>query len=227
MLLNICGCNAPVSSNQKIKMPNDASYYIGSEYSIETITEHFKELGFTNIRTVPCEPNDDNYRVLIRELIIQTGMFSDDPWQAGDAFSPDTEITIFYNEFPMLTIDNCPDLITVLTSKDLDYLSFCEKYDGRYVEFDAYVIGHLTYDGGTSHVIDVTGGDYDNKTEIDAYNPSTYAGLIIRIGDRTWGNHIDESVEVGDAVKVSGKIDASWAEYFKCLYIETITLKKR
>ena len=211
----------------RITMPYSTSDYIGSDWTIETITKHFEELGFTNIRAVPCEPDDDNYEINIREIVISKGLFNTDPWEAGEEFNADAEISIYYNEFPILTIDNCDDLVTVLTSKNMDYMTFCEKYDGRYVEFDAYVIEHLTYDGGTSHIIDVTGGDYDGETEIDAYKPETYAGLNIRIGDRTWDNSINENVQVGDNVTVSGRIDASWAEYFKCLYIETMHLNKR
>lgn len=211
----------------RITIPYSTSDYIGSDWTIETITKHFEELGFTNIRAVPCEPDDDNYEINIREIVISKGLFNTDPWEAGEEFNADAEISIYYNEFPILTIDNCDDLVTVLTSKNMDYMTFCEKYDGRYVEFDAYVIEHLTYDGGTSHIIDVTGGDYDGETEIDAYKPETYAGLNIRIGDRTWDNSINENVQVGDNVTVSGRIDASWAEYFKCLYIETMHLNKR
>ena len=211
----------------KIKMPKNTEDYIGSEWTIDTLTQHFKDLGFTNIRTVPCDPDDDRFDNNIFEMNIATGWFSTDPWKAGDEFKPDAEITIYYNESPKLTIDNCPDLVTVLTSKDMSYTSFCTKYDGRYVEFDAYVIGHLTYDGGTSHIIDVAGGDYDGKTKIDAFDPSTYNGLIIRIGDCTWGNSINESVEVGDHVTVRGRIDLSWAEYYKCMYVETMEMSRR
>ena len=211
----------------KIVMPHSTSYYIGSEWTIETITEHFEKLGFTNIRAIPCDPSDDNYKVNIREMVIETGWFSTAPWEAGDEFDVDAEISIYYNEFPLLTVDNCPDLVSVLTGKNMSYMTFCEKYDGQYVEFEAHVVGHLTYDGGTSHVIDVAGGDYDGQTEIDAFDSSTYAGLIIRIGDRTESNSINENVEVGDNVLVSGRIDASWAEYYKCMYVETMELNIR
>ncbi len=219
--------DASEKTSRRIIMPNSTSDYIGSEWTIDTIIEHFKELGFTNIKTVPCEPDDDNFDINIFEMVIETGWFSTDPWEAGDEFDSDAEITIYYNEFPLLTVENCPDLLTILTSKDMSYITFCNTYDGHYVRFDAYVVDHLTYDGGTSHIIDVTGGDYDGITELDAYDSSTFAGLIIRIGDRTWGNSIDESVEIGDHVSVSGKIDASWADYYDCMYVETMSLSKR
>lgn len=220
------GAVAETPSN-RIVMPNSTSDYIGSEWTIETITEHFKELGFENIRAVPCEPDDDNYEINIREMVIETGLFSTDPWEAGDEFSADAEITIYYNEFPLLTVENCPDLVTILTSKDMDYMSFANKYDGRYVEFEAYVTSHTTYDGGTSHIINVTGGDYDGIRELGHYDEEYYNGLVIRIGNRTMGNSIDESVEEGQNVTVSGKIDVSWCEYYKQLYVECQSLSKR
>jgi hypothetical protein len=213
--------------NGEIKMPNSTSDYIGSEWTIETLTEHLKGLGFTNIHAVPCDPDDDNFRINIREMVIETGRVSTDPWNAGDEFNSNAEISIYYNESPLLTVDNCPDLLNVLTSKDMSYIQFCSKYDGQYVEFDAYVTHHLTYDGGTSHIINVTGGDYDGTTALGTYDYSIYDGLIIRVGDRTWLNSVSKAVSEGDNVTVSGRIDASWAEYFKCLYVETMYMGKR
>lgn len=218
---------AAETPSNTIVMPNSTSDYIGSEWTIETITEHFKELGFENICTVPCEPDDNNYEINIREMVIETGLFSTDPWEAGDEFSADAEITIYYNEFPLLTTENCSDLVTILMSKDMDYMSFADKYDGRYVEFEAYVTSHTTYDGGTSHIINVTGGDYDGTSELGHYDEEYNNGLVIRIGDRTMGNSIDESVEEGQNVTVSGKIDASWCVYYKQLYVECQSLSKR
>lgn len=51
-------------------------------------------------------------------------------------------------------------------SRDIDYLKFAKAYDERYVEFNAYVNNHITYDGDTSYIIEVTGGDYDSIKKI-------------------------------------------------------------
>lgn len=208
--------------SNKIVMPNSTADYIGSEWTIEMITEHFSELGFTNIHAEPCEPNEDNYESHIFDMVIESGWFSSGPWEAGDEFDPDAAIYVYYNEFPLLTIENCPDLVTILTSKDMDYMTFCNKYDGRYVEFDAYVIGHIEIE----HIIMVSGGDYDGQTEVKYYSPSTYDGLEIYIGDR-WGSSIDQSVKVGDHVTVSGRVEARWAEHFECVYVNTKYLGRR
>ena len=88
-------------------------------------------------------------------------------------------------------------------------------------------MAHEHYDGGTSHIINVTGGDYDGTSELGHYDEEYNNGLVIRIGDRTMGNSIDESVEEGQNVTVSGKIDASWCVYYKQLYVECQSLSKR
>lgn len=207
-----------IKSSEKIVMPKSAEDYIGSEWTIETITEHFTELGFTNIRAHPLNPSEESYDKNIISVEIKTGWVSYDPWDTGDEFDADAEISIYYNEFPILTIDNCPDLVTILTSKDMGYMTFCKEYDGRYVRFEAYVNSHTTYDGGTSHIISVAGGDY---------SADGAAGLIIHIGDRSWGNQINYGVDEGDPIIVSGRIDASWAEYYKCVYVETMDLSRR
>ena len=212
---------------QKIVMPYSSSDYCGEEWTVEELTDHLEELGFTNINTYACAPDDDRYKSNIFEICIKTGWFSTGPWNAGEEYSQNAEISVYYNEFPLLTVENCPDLVTVLTSKDMSYMSFAKAYDGRYVEFDAYVTNHIVYDGGTSHIIDVTGGDYDGVRELEDYDDSTYDGLVIRIGDRAWRSPINNGVKAGDSVRVSGRIDASWCEYFKQLYVETILLERR
>ena len=213
--------------NGKIVMPYSAADYCGEEWTLEELIAHLTELGFTNIETTACDPSNDNYKSYVFEIYIETGLFSTDPWEAGEEYNADSEISIYYNEFPVMTIDNSPDLVKILTSKDISYMSFANSYDGRYVEFDAYVTEHLTYDGGTSHIIEVTGGDYDGIREIDPYNPECFDGLIIRIGDRSLFPSINESVQAGDNVRVVGTIDAEWSDFFNCLYVETMSLQRR
>ena len=190
----------------------------GKEGAIVLITSFLIVLCLT-----ACESNTDN-------TIDTSNNITDENSETVESEvveTPSDEITIYYNEFPLLNIENCSELVTILKSKDMDYMSFANKYDGRYVEFEAYVTSHTTYDGGTSHIINVTGGDYDGTSELGHYDEEYYNGLVIRIGDRTMGNSIDESVEEGQNVTVSGKIDASWCEYYKQLYVECQSLSKR
>ena len=172
---------------EKIVMSQGASDYIGADWTIDSLTEHFKGMGFTNISTIPCEPEDDDYEKNIFELYIETGWFSSDPWEAGDKFEPNAEIRIYYNESPLLTIENCDDLATVLTSQDMSYSTFAEKYDGQYVKFDGYVTYH-TNNAGIGHIIQVTGGDYDGLVELGhSDDDGYYDGLNIY-----WGSHNGE-----------------------------------
>lgn len=221
------GSEADEESSGEIMMPEDASSYVGSEWTVKALCDYFEGLGFTDISTVPCGPDDENYGMLIQELSINGGLFGSGQWKAGESFSRDATITIYYNECPVLTTDNCSDFADILSDKDADYMSFAEEYDGRYVEFEAYVLSHITYDGGTSHIIDVVSGDYDGIDDLGISEEESVDGSVVRIGDRSWDNDIDESVEEGQNVVVSGKIDASWSGYNKQLYIECLSLKKR
>lgn len=96
MLVNAIGCSQTKSTSE-IKMPNNAEYYIGSKWNVDSLTKHFEELGFTNIRTSPYEPDDDNYKNNIQEIYIQTSMFSTDPWKVGEKYPSDAEISIYCN----------------------------------------------------------------------------------------------------------------------------------
>jgi len=213
--------------DSKIKMPHASSYYIDAKWTVETLIDHLTSLGFNNVRTIACTPNDSNYKLNIFDIHIAVGWFKTEPWEAGETFNADAEISIFYNEFPLLTVENCPDLITMLTSKNLDYMTFANKYNGRYIEFDAFVYSHHTYNAGIDHIIDITGGDYDGSSGLGHFDGSGSTGVLIRVGDRIHGNQIDESVEEGQNITVSGKVDASWSKYYKQLYIECIFLLKR
>lgn len=213
--------------SEKIEMIKDSSDYVGAEWTIEELTSHLTDLGFTNIRSVSCKPDADNYQDNIFEVSIERNFLKTGSWEAGERFNVDAEISIYYNESPLLTSENCPLLVKVLTGKEISYWNFCNQYDGHYVEFDAYVTNHSTYDGGTSHIIEVTGGDYDGVSEIKPYVDECFDGLIIRIGDRKWGNEINKNVEPGDNVTVRGIVDASWAKYFKRLYVEAMYMDIR
>lgn len=210
----------------KIVMPHSSDYYENSDWTTEKLTEHFKELGFTEVEYFAHKPDEDNYKKNIFYVDIRDSMFSDGPWEAGEEFDSDDRIMIQYNEYPLLTIENCSDLNKVLTSKEMDYMSFCNTYDGQFVEFDAHVIAHSTYHGDTGHVLCVLGGDYKGGM-LGSYDPDDYEALIIHVGDKIWGNTIDYSVIEGDNVRVSGQIDADDAKYFKDLYVDAVFLEKR
>ena len=54
--------DATTPKSEKIEMPHSSTDYIGDEYTLESLTEHFRELGFTSFENIPCDPNNDNFR---------------------------------------------------------------------------------------------------------------------------------------------------------------------
>ena len=210
LIFTITGCEE--ESGSKIKMSKSSDSYLKENWTYESLKEHFKKLGFTNIKGIAVEPEDDDFEKNIFELYIEQGFIGDDTWEKNDEFNSNQEVRIFYNEYPLMTIDNSEDLKKVLNGKIKSYEDFAKKYDGRYVEFKAIVHDHHSlYD--TMDMIYVVG---ENKN-----------GLIIQIGDNAYGNNIDLSVEKGDKVIVRGRISKSDSDYYKNLYVETLDLIKQ
>ena len=219
-------CETSESSMENIEIDCDDTYFEDGKWTLDKTIEHFEKLGFTNIET---EFSSDFFNnEVVYDVEIDTGLLDEKGFNKGETFSADDTVKIYYysTDF-LLTIENCSDLKTILTSNDMEYMTFANKYDGQYVKFDAYVATHSMYDGGTSHIINVAGGDYDEMSKVGSYDYDEYNGLVIRIGDRTWDNNIDETVEEGQNVTVIGKIDSSWCEFFKQLYVECDYLIKR
>ena len=97
-------------------------------------------------------------------------------------------------------------------------MTFANKYDGRYVEFNAYVVENISYMGNTEFIINVAGGDYSS---------ASVPGLIIRVGHISFDNEVNRDIEANTNCIVIGKIDASQSQYFKMLYVEGQSLKPR
>ena len=96
---------------ERITMPNTSDFYEGTEWDVESLVKHFKELGFINIKTVAQSANKSHNIIL--SVSIKKG-FSEEEWMAGEEFKHDREITIRYNDSPVLTVDNCHELKNVL-----------------------------------------------------------------------------------------------------------------
>lgn len=193
-------------------MPYSSEEYCTMDWTLESIEEHFRELGFDSFEENPVEPGDDDYNRNIYELYVKSFIFSD-PWKAGDQLDPDDTIVIYYNESPTLTVDSCPDLARMVECAD-DYLDFAEEYDGRYVSFDAYVSYQLTT-FTNDYIIMVSGENYEENQSHD---------WTIYIGDRTWDNAVQGSTPVGTRVHVEGRIDLDFSEYYDQLYVEGLKL---
>lgn len=193
-------------------MPYSSEEYCTMDWTLESIEEHFRELGFDSFEENPVEPGDDDYDRNIYELYVKSFIFTD-PWEAGDQLDPDDTIVIYYNESPTLTVDSCPDLARMVECAD-DYLGFAEEYDGRYVSFDACVSYQLTT-FTNDYIIMVSGENYEENQSHD---------WTIYIGDRTWDNAVQGSTPVGTTVHVEGRIDLDFSEYYDQLYVEGLKL---
>lgn len=207
--LFICSCGKDESTT--IKMPYGTKEYIYGDWTKESLEEHFKELGFEDVKASAWPPSDGTYRVNIFEIKID----GEKSWETDDEFKSNDSVRFKYNDPPTLRIDNNDDFETVLTSEDIDYKDFASKYDGAYVIFDGYVTEHLVWEGGTSHVIEVKGEE---------------EGLVINIKDTALtssSSGIDYSVEEGTEVHVEGKVSERWSKYYQRITLETLKLEKR
>ena len=222
LCLSVAGCDnsstdvsesegAAASVEQGV-MPYSSEEYCTMDWTLESVEEHFRELGFDSFEENPVEPGDDDYNRNIYELHVKSFIFTD-PWEAGDQLDPDDTIVIYYNESPTLTVDSCPDLARMVDCAD-EYLGFAEEYDGKYVSFDAYVSYQLTT-FTNDHIIMVSGENYEENQSHD---------WTIYIGDRAWDSAVQGSTPVGTRVHVEGRIDLDFGEYYDQLYVEGLKL---
>jgi len=232
IIISLCflvvSCNTYTSNDSaKIIIPNDYDFYIGNNYDINTLVDHFSELGFVNIETIPQDPDNETYdKNIFRIEILYSGWKPGEAWTAGDHLHSDDTLKIHYNARPLLTVENSPELLTYLTTKEINCVEFAEKYDDYYVELDAYVTYYQNWDG-VHPIIKVTAGDYDGTIELGHSDNSLLSISYINIGDNTWNPNIDYSVEEGENVKVVGYIMSGKTAYYEELYVETILLQKR
>lgn len=212
---DIIGDISPTAKEQTwIEMPKDSISYKGSLWTVEELTDYFKELGFSTIEIEPCAPDNDTFNYNIISVYINTagwfGERSTKSWKKGEEFSSNSKIIIYYNSAPPLTKDNCEDLATILTCQDITWQDFVEKHDGRYVDFIGYVSHYDSYGWGA--VIEVVGSSYVNTGE---------KGLTMYLGDETWGCSIDDGIKQGSIIHVAGMIDKEQSQILEKVYIET------
>lgn len=206
------------SDEPQITMPN-YSWYYDDGWTVEELILHFEQLGFTNIETATTvdsgtfsefHQEGEVYNIEIEDTFLGG-------WSSGDVFGATSLITItYYERTPTLTIENCPDLAKVLSSRDIMYTDFAEKYDGQFIEFDACIISFVEDVTGKIVSINVCGGDVTSNT----FDNSDIAGLIIRLdteltaGDETY---IHTDFEKGAKVKVIAKVDDYHTDYYKSI----------
>lgn len=206
------------TTDGKVAMPYGSASYCGADWTLESLKAHLIDLGFTNIVEYPEEPWDENCADNIFFVKIRRGWSKVSEWEAGEEFETDEEVIIRYNKAPMLTVENCPDLLTVLTSDEMSYTEFAEKYDGRYVEIDGYISSYISKEWETSRVIEMRYGNQRGEN---------LEGAEVHLGDVNWGSKIDKDIVEGELVHIRGKIDFSDTEFFQRLHVNCILYEKR
>lgn len=206
------------SDEPKITMPN-YSWHYDEGWTVDELISHFEQLGFTNIETAKMidsgtfsefHQEGEIYNVEIGDTFLGN-------WSSGDVFGATSLITItYYERTPTLTIENCPDLASVLSSRDMMYTDFAEKYDGQFIEFDACITSFVEDVTRKIVAISVCGGDVVSNT----FDNSDIAGFIIRLDtELTAGDeaYIHTDFEKGAKVKVIAKIDDYRTDYYKTI----------
>ena len=204
-----CSFSLPI----KITIPYSSAEYENGDWNVESLVKHFEDLGFSNIETISWPSDFGDYTDEIISVEIERD--SDSFFTEYSSFKKDYSVYSFYKirityyyTPDALTIDNCPDLKEVLFGSEdgelMDYMIFARKYDGQYVRFDACI----SY-SAWGEVVHVVGGDdissngyaFHIQTPYFTYNPN------------------NKGKEEGQLVRVYGKIDAGYSEYFEMITI--------
>lgn len=142
VLIFLCtGCTTSVS------MPYSSDDYKELDWSVEELIDHFKDLGFSNIKTDIRETFDESQARICRVAMEDTAA---DSWfteykdfEKDDEFGTHLEVYISaYTLIPTLTVDNCAEFAELVNMdrnlpEKADRLSaFMEAHNGEYIEFD-------------------------------------------------------------------------------------------
>ena len=195
----------------EIVMPYDNDYYENDELNLEELKQHFEDLGFCYFEITTS--SDPLYQYDLIDIVrIDNGWTGFDE---GDIFMSSDVVEIRYHtDPPNLTIENCPDLNAFLIGEGMSYMEFAEKYDGQYIEIDAFVSYYDSYMGNTSHVVSVRPGDADSDNE---NAPSISVNV-----DVLFDKYVFPDLDEGRNVKLIGTVNAYKSEYFKELRIDAI-----
>ena len=205
-----------------IEMPHSNNFYIGSEWDLESLTNHFKELGFVNIEQNPEKPRDDNYNKYIFEVWADKHIpTKGEAWDEGEKINRNDTIEIYYNEYPLMTIDNSEDLKAFVESDNKDYVEFAHEFDGHYIEIDGYISRKMLYDG-VNYIIIANWGNEPSEKEDYSFGTFNLKKASMFIQD----HEFDETIEEGELIHFIGRIDKEDSKK-GVLEIKTVLLERR
>lgn len=195
-----------------IVMDKSSDEYVTERWNVDELVKHFEDMGFQNIELIKRQTDNDELLNTVSDISVDHN-----GCRKGQECIPENLIEIGYFTPRILTIENCPELLAVFTTRE-GLQEFVEKYDGYIVEFNALLTDRSI--GYGEDIITVKGEDAEGNVG-DGYN--------IHIGDRTINANIDRNLEVGDEVYVLGRISDRWCEYYRynTFYLETEVLSIR
>lgn len=204
-----------------ITIPHDSSdyyadgtrYFYDFSWTVETLIEHFRGLGFSNIVVEEWSHNDFYYDKIYRVEIDGDGHFD-----KGDVFKSSCQVKVFVSApNTTLTADNCDELEAILTGKNPNHSAFAEKYDGKVIEFDGYISSSYGYNAGIDHVVYVSYGEPNDSSDNPKMRIET-EGLSIS------NRYVYVSPDEMTKVHVVAEVDEYYTDYYKCLHLKAIVL---
>lgn len=194
------------SKGVKITVAKSCTAYEGDAWTAEKLKELFSETGFSRIECMPASPNDENFRSNIFSVRIISGESGESvAFNEGDKFDSNDKVVIIYNTHPMITASGNEELAALIGSADGDFKAFADKYDGNYIETEGIV----------SDSANIVSGVCDVK--------SSDSGAAVR----AIGSGFDASIQTGQSVVISGKVNAAKSAENGMLCIDALVLEKK
>lgn len=195
----------PSHGEDEVAMTKSASSYTYENY--EDVQKELSELGFTNISTEVLY--DIEIGITEEGEVESVSIEGNKEFEEGDIFKKDSAVVITYhmreddpnnpnredddeNQAEHLTVANCPELATILATKDPGdpfISSFASKYYGQVIEFDGCV-NNLQHHESFNTRWDVLLGAGD-------FNPNSATGPNFHLTDV---NFYDMNVSGGDSI---------------------------
>ncbi len=224
LLLSFVACGKSDDHSGEAMTPSGSSTMSGQDY--ESVVKAFEDRGFTNIKIEKIEDlifgwftkdgevedvtvggdveySPNKWVPADSEVIIRYHTFLENSEEVDKEPEPNVSQesqneNIDDEDVPaeILTIDNCPELASILTVAETydAYSSFAINYKGRTIEFDGridYITKHDNYD--TRYDVLVSAGDYD---------PDHQSGPTFKFNDvGVWDLGLD-TLFLEDALKV-------------------------
>ena len=141
-----------------------------------------------------------------------------------------TSLEVGSKEIP-LTIDNCPELVQILSipaTYHISYVNFAQKYSGDYIEFDGHILYYSTdYNEDEDYVytILIGGGDYLGPDKAPT-GPNFQAREVNSSAFGQTGMSTEEEIKVGNNIKIKARV-GNFNKSSELFYLENFKAELR